>query len=102
MIHITTLDLREFIADEEFYVCQCLEFDIKGIGSSLEKARAQFRTKINDRIASDKVRGIYPLSELKPAPREMWDHYNSAAKNGMNVDKLDLKKRKPDESDSET
>lgn len=97
MIHITTLDLREYVADEEFFVCQCLEFDIKGIGTSVQDAREEFTNKLNSRIASDRARGIYPLSELKPAPKSYWDHYNEAAKLGMNVDELNFKKKKPDE-----
>ena len=98
MIHITTLDLREIIGDEEFYVSQCLEFDIKGIGTTIEGAREDFNTKLQRKIASDKAKGISPLSGVKPAPKEMWDKYYEAAKMGMEVDPLDL----GDDDDSET
>ena len=90
MIHITTLDLRETIGDEEFYVSQCLEYDIKGIGVTRELAKENFNKKLHARIESDKARGIYPLSEVKPAPKAFWNKYNEAAKLGMKVDKLEL------------
>ena len=89
MVRYTLIDLREKIGDEEFYVSQCLEYDMRGIGTSSTEAREDFLTKFNAKIDADKAAGIPLLRDIPPAPKSMWDKYNEAVKLGIKIDRLE-------------
>ncbi len=88
MFQITIIDLHEQLLDEEFFVSQCLEYDIKGIGATVAEARDDFNRRLQAQMLQDKINGVFPLSTIPPSPKKLWDIYNEAAKNGMKIDPL--------------
>jgi hypothetical protein len=83
--HIRVIEVMEEFLGELFYVAQALEVDIKGIGATLEEARANFVTNL--RAIQAKAPGTQdPFGQLPPAERRFWDIYKDFVEKGGQVE----------------
>jgi hypothetical protein len=72
LLHV--LDVQEEMNGEIFYVAQCLEYDVRGIGSTVEEARAHFVRRIQSLKKHAELEGVVdPFQGLEPAPERFWD-----------------------------
>ena len=72
MLHV--LDVQEELNGEMFYVAQCLEHDVRGIGETIEDARANFVRRIQSLKHHAELEGMTdPFFGLGPAPERFWD-----------------------------
>ena len=72
LLHV--LDVQEELNGELFYVAQCLEHDVRGIGSTVEEARANFVRRIGSLKRHAELEGVKdPFYGLEPAPQRFWD-----------------------------
>ena len=72
LLHV--LDVQEEMNGEIFFVAQCLEYDVRGIGSSVEEARANFVRRIKSLKRHAELEGVEdPFYGLDPAPNRFWE-----------------------------
>ena len=85
ILHV--LDVQEELNGEVFYVAQCLEFDICGIGTTIEEARALFVGKLNSLKRRAVLEGMdSPFAGMRPAPKRFWDLFRSFKREGGDVE----------------
>ena len=86
ILHV--LDVQEELNGEVFYVAQCLEYDVRGIGSSVEEARARFVYQMNSLRRRAMLEGMEnPLVGLDPAPARFWNLFRAFQNEGGDVEK---------------
>jgi hypothetical protein len=78
---IRVIEVREEFLGEVFYVAQALEADVKGIGTTVQEARASFARNLH-RLIDDAPPGKDPLAGLSPAGQRFWDIYQSYIDHG--------------------
>lgn len=72
LLHV--LDVQEELNGEMFYVAQCLEFDVRGIGATVEEARSNFVRRIKSLKRHAELEGVEdPFQGLAPAPDRFWE-----------------------------
>lgn len=72
LLHV--LDVQEEMNGEMFYVAQCLEYDVRGIGSTVEEARANFVRRVKSLKRHAELEGVAdPFQGLDQAPARFWD-----------------------------
>ena len=85
ILHV--LDVQEELNGEVFYVAQCLEFNIRGIGTTVEEARVRFVAKLNSLKKRAALEGMEsPFMGLRPAPKRFWDLFKSFKQEGGDVE----------------
>ncbi len=59
--------------DGPAYIAQCLEHDVAAQGNSSDDCKVRFVKTLRSQIAADLAKGLFPLSELDPAPPKFWE-----------------------------
>lgn len=72
LLHV--LDVQEEMNGEIFYVAQCLEYDVHGIGSTMEEARANFLRRLRSLKRHAELEGVTdPFQGIESAPERFWE-----------------------------
>ena len=72
ILHV--LDVQEELNGELFYVAQCLEYDVRGIGETVEEARANFIREMKRLKRHAELEGMKnPFFGLDAAPQRFWE-----------------------------
>lgn len=72
--HLHVLDIQEEMNGELFFVAQCLEYDVRGIGSTIEEARAKFVAEVARLRRHADLEGVdNPFFGRPAAPKRFWD-----------------------------
>ena len=81
LLHV--LDVQEELNGEMFYVAQCLVFDVRGIGASVEEARSNFVRRIKSLKRHAELEGVEdPFQGLAPAPDRFWEMHQPFKEQG--------------------
>lgn len=78
---LNVLVLREPAGGKEYWVAQCLEYDMVAQAGTIEDLRDKFARLVATNIILALKRGVEPFSNLRPAP----DFYWKAFRKGMTV-----------------
>ena len=66
--------------EEEYWVAQCIEYDIGAQGKTLDDMIAHFALTVDAELRESAEREIMPFSSIDPAPpyfKKMWDGRSS-------------------------
>lgn len=74
IIRISVLLLQE----ENYWVAQCLEYDIAAQGKSISEAKKSFEKTIIGQIVLDLKDNLKPLNSIKKAPQMYFDMFKKA------------------------
>ena len=81
ILHV--IDVKEELNGELFYVAQCLEYNIRGIGSTLDEAREQFVSRLGSLKRRAELEDMDDaFAGIKPAPSRFWKLFNAYKENG--------------------
>ena len=85
ILHV--IDVKEELNGELFYVAQCLEYNIRGIGSTLEDARERFVGSLGALKRRAELEGMdHPFAGLKPASPRFWKLFKAYKENGGSLE----------------
>jgi hypothetical protein len=81
ILHV--IDVREELNGEVFFVAQCLEYNIRGIGATLDEARERFVASL---AALKKRAELEAMDDafagLRPAAPRFWKLFKAYKENG--------------------
>lgn len=77
-LRLDVLLLREKGGEKEYWVAQCLQYDICVQASTIERLREAFMNVLVGNIILAIQREEEPFSRLKPAPEKYWDLHRTA------------------------
>ena len=81
ILHV--IDVKEEMNGELFFVAQCLEYNIRGIGSTLEEARERFVARLGSLKKRAELEGMDDaFAGLKPAAPRFWKLFRAYKENG--------------------
>ena len=81
LLHV--LDVQEELNGELFFVAQCLEYDVRGIGDSVEEARGQFIRQIQRLRRRAELEGMNdPFAGIPAAAPRFWRMFKQYEKEG--------------------
>jgi hypothetical protein len=81
ILHV--IDVKEELNGELFYVAQCLEYNIRGIGATLEEARERFVGRLAVLKRRAELEGMDDaFAGLKPAAPRFWKLFKAYKENG--------------------
>ena len=81
-LRLNVLVLREPAGLKEYYVAQCLEYDIVAQAETLNDLQCAFMQLLATNIVLALERGIEPLSNIKPAPQAYWKQWRQGISYG--------------------
>ncbi|HXM94159.1 MAG TPA: hypothetical protein VOA64_07890 [Candidatus Dormibacteraeota bacterium] len=67
-----------FLQDHEYWVAQCLEYDVTAQGKSIEEAKLAFERTFVGQVLLDASQGKEPLAGIGQAPREYFEQFKKA------------------------
>jgi hypothetical protein len=77
------LDVQEEMNGELFYVAQCLEYDVRGIGSTIEEARENFAIEVARLRRYAELEGLEnPFFGRPSADKRFWEMLKEYRENG--------------------
>jgi hypothetical protein len=77
-LNIKTLLTKESDGEAEMWVMQGLELDIVAQAPTIPEVKNRFIRTIATHIIVASETGTKPFANIKPAPRQYWDKYDSA------------------------
>lgn len=81
--HLHVLDVQEELNGELFYVAQCLEYDVRGIGATIEEARSNFKAQVARLRKHADLEGLdNPFLGRPRAAKRFWDMLKEYKRSG--------------------
>jgi hypothetical protein len=74
-LKLDVLVLREPAGNEEYWVAQCLQYDLVAQAKTLHELKAAFACVLASHIILSLDRKMEPFSNLSPAPQMYWDQF---------------------------
>jgi hypothetical protein len=68
-----------FFKEQEFWVAQCLQFDVTAQGKTIPEARRSFERVLVAQIICDLEEKRPPLSSVPRAPTKFWQQFRKAS-----------------------
>lgn len=74
-LRLNVIVLKEPAGGRDYYVAQCLQYDITAQAETLSELRCAFIKTLAANIVIALKRGVEPFSNLKPAPQHYWKEW---------------------------